>query len=121
MSSHAPAKPPGVYRIVVLGDVMVEDITFSTEPTGSSRPSGRSGPGAANRNTPVLLRRFLVAPWSTTDVGIEVWGDGFLGVPAYEGWWDVPVAEVSDAPAVQEARRQYEQAREAQRQYLDTP
>ena len=32
-----------------------------------------------------ILPASLVAPWSTTDVGIEVWGDGFLGVPAYEG------------------------------------
>jgi 3D-(3,5/4)-trihydroxycyclohexane-1,2-dione acylhydrolase (decyclizing) len=47
--------------------------------------------------------------------------DRYAGVPGYEGWWDVPVAEVSDDPAVQEARRQYEQAREAQRQYVDTP
>ena len=29
----------------------------------------------------------LVPPWSTTDVanGIEIWGDGFNGVPAFEG------------------------------------
>jgi 3D-(3,5/4)-trihydroxycyclohexane-1,2-dione acylhydrolase (decyclizing) len=47
--------------------------------------------------------------------------DRYAGVPGYEGWWDVPVAEVSDDPAVQEARRQYEQAREAQRQYVDPP
>ena len=30
--------------------------------------------------------------------------DRYAGVPSYEGWWDVPVAEVSDDPAVQEAR-----------------
>jgi 3D-(3,5/4)-trihydroxycyclohexane-1,2-dione acylhydrolase (decyclizing) len=47
--------------------------------------------------------------------------DRYAGVPSYEGWWDVPVAELSDDPAVQEARRQYEQARDAQRQYVDRP
>jgi hypothetical protein len=31
------------------------------------------------------------------------------------------VAEVSDDAAVQKARREYEESRKAQRQYLDTP
>ena len=30
--------------------------------------------------------------------------------PGYEGWWDVPPAEVSTRPAVRSAREQYEQA-----------
>jgi 3D-(3,5/4)-trihydroxycyclohexane-1,2-dione acylhydrolase (decyclizing) len=54
-------------------------------------------------------------------VVVHVETDRYAGVPSYEGWWDVPVAEVSDDPAVQEARREYEQAREAQRQHVDTP
>jgi 3D-(3,5/4)-trihydroxycyclohexane-1,2-dione acylhydrolase (decyclizing) len=52
-------------------------------------------------------------------VVVYVETDRYAGVPSYEGWWDVPVAEVSDDPAVQEARREYEHAREAQRDYLD--
>ena len=47
--------------------------------------------------------------------------DRYAGVPSYEGWWDVPVAEVSEDPAVQEARREYEEARRVQRQYVDGP
>jgi 3D-(3,5/4)-trihydroxycyclohexane-1,2-dione acylhydrolase (decyclizing) len=54
-------------------------------------------------------------------VVIHVETDRYAGVPSYEGWWDVPVAELSDDPAVQKARRDYEQAREAQRQYMDQP
>jgi 3D-(3,5/4)-trihydroxycyclohexane-1,2-dione acylhydrolase (decyclizing) len=54
-------------------------------------------------------------------VVVHVETDRYAGVPSYEGWWDVPVAEVSDDPAVQRARRDYEQAREAQRQYVDRP
>jgi 3D-(3,5/4)-trihydroxycyclohexane-1,2-dione acylhydrolase (decyclizing) len=54
-------------------------------------------------------------------VVVYVETDRYAGVPDYEGWWDVPVAELSDDPAVQEARQEYEQAREAQRQYVDTP
>jgi 3D-(3,5/4)-trihydroxycyclohexane-1,2-dione acylhydrolase (decyclizing) len=54
-------------------------------------------------------------------VVVHIETDRYAGVPSYEGWWDVPVAEVSDDPAVQKARRAYEEARAAQRQYLDAP
>ena len=54
-------------------------------------------------------------------VVIHIEADRYAGVPSYEGWWDVPVAEISDDPAVQEARREYENARKAQRQYVDKP
>jgi 3D-(3,5/4)-trihydroxycyclohexane-1,2-dione acylhydrolase (decyclizing) len=54
-------------------------------------------------------------------VVVHVETDRYAAVPSYEGWWDVPVAEISDDPAVQKARRDYEEARKAQRQYTDTP
>jgi len=44
--------------------------------------------------------------------------DRYVGVPSY-GWWDVPVAEVSEQPAVQAARAEYDRAREAQRDHLE--
>jgi 3D-(3,5/4)-trihydroxycyclohexane-1,2-dione acylhydrolase (decyclizing) len=34
--------------------------------------------------------------------------DPLQGVPGYESWWNVPVAEVSEQPAVQDARRTWE-------------
>jgi 3D-(3,5/4)-trihydroxycyclohexane-1,2-dione acylhydrolase (decyclizing) len=40
------------------------------------------------------------------------------GVDSYESWWDVPVAEVSEMPAVQEARAEYERSRRSQRPFL---
>jgi 3D-(3,5/4)-trihydroxycyclohexane-1,2-dione acylhydrolase (decyclizing) len=52
-------------------------------------------------------------------VHIEV--DRYAGVPSYEGWWDVPVAEVSEAPPVRAAREEYERSRRGQRHYLDAP
>jgi 3D-(3,5/4)-trihydroxycyclohexane-1,2-dione acylhydrolase (decyclizing) len=52
-------------------------------------------------------------------VHIEV--DRYEGVPSYESWWDVPVAEVSDDARVRAARGEYERARAAQRQYLKKP
>ena len=52
-------------------------------------------------------------------VHIEV--DRYAGVQSYEGWWDVPVAEVSDDPAVRSAREEYERTRRGQRHYLEAP
>jgi 3D-(3,5/4)-trihydroxycyclohexane-1,2-dione acylhydrolase (decyclizing) len=46
---------------------------------------------------------------STVVLAIEV--DRYEGVPGYESWWDVPVSEVSEVPAVQTARKAYEEAR----------
>ena len=52
-------------------------------------------------------------------IHIEV--DRYAGVPSYESWWDVPVAEVSDDPRVRAAREEYERARQAQRRYVGAP
>jgi len=52
----------------------------------------------------------------TVVVYVEV--DRYAGVPGYESWWDVPVAEVSDVPEVQAARADYERARRSQRRPL---
>ena len=40
------------------------------------------------------------------------------GIGSYESWWDVPVAEVSQMPAVQEARADYEAERRRERPFL---
>jgi 3D-(3,5/4)-trihydroxycyclohexane-1,2-dione acylhydrolase (decyclizing) len=45
---------------------------------------------------------------ATVVLTIEV--DRYEGVPDYESWWDVPVAEVSEVEAVKAARAAYEQA-----------
>jgi len=52
----------------------------------------------------------------TTVIVVDV--DRYVGVPGYESWWDVPVAEVSGRPAVQRARAEYETARGAERRLL---
>lgn len=39
-------------------------------------------------------------------------------VEGYESWWDVAVAEVSDNPAVQAARAEYEQKKQNERYFL---
>jgi 3D-(3,5/4)-trihydroxycyclohexane-1,2-dione acylhydrolase (decyclizing) len=39
------------------------------------------------------------------------------GVPGYESWWDVPIAEVSESESVQEARRKYQEGRKKERYF----
>ena len=47
---------------------------------------------------------------------IEV--DRYQGVPEYESWWDVPVAEVATVDAVKAARKGYEDSKKNERTYL---
>jgi 3D-(3,5/4)-trihydroxycyclohexane-1,2-dione acylhydrolase (decyclizing) len=49
---------------------------------------------------------------------IYVRNDRLQGVPDYEGWWDVPVAEVSEIPTVQSARADWETMRARERHFL---
>ncbi len=49
---------------------------------------------------------------------IVVPADRHEGVPSYESWWDVPVAEVAESDGVRAARAGYESARTAARQHL---
>jgi 3D-(3,5/4)-trihydroxycyclohexane-1,2-dione acylhydrolase (decyclizing) len=52
----------------------------------------------------------------TTVIVVEV--DRYESVPGYESWWDVPVAEVSNLPAVQKVRAEYEKDRANERRFL---
>jgi len=54
-------------------------------------------------------------------VVVYIESDRYAGVPDYEGWWDVPVAEVSDEQGVRTVREEYDVARRAQRIHLETP
>jgi 3D-(3,5/4)-trihydroxycyclohexane-1,2-dione acylhydrolase (decyclizing) len=54
-------------------------------------------------------------------VVICVEADRYDGVPGFESWWDVPVAEVSQSATVRAARDRYEDARRHQRLYLEHP
>ena len=108
---------------------------------GLDEPDG-SGPADGERPLPVDLARNAESLGATVlragtvgelrealdraraadgPVVVHVETDRYAGVPAYEGWWDVPVAAVSDDPAVQRARAAYEESRAAQRAYLSTP
>ena len=44
--------------------------------------------------------------------------DPSVGVPGYDSWWDVAVAEVSAMESVRQARARYEEARKLERHHL---
>jgi 3D-(3,5/4)-trihydroxycyclohexane-1,2-dione acylhydrolase (decyclizing) len=52
----------------------------------------------------------------TTVIVVET--DASIGVPGYESWWDVAVAEVSEMDSVRKARASYEEARKRERHHL---
>jgi 3D-(3,5/4)-trihydroxycyclohexane-1,2-dione acylhydrolase (decyclizing) len=52
----------------------------------------------------------------TTVIVVET--DPTVGVPGYESWWDVAVAEVSEMDSVRKARASYEEARKRERYHL---
>jgi 3D-(3,5/4)-trihydroxycyclohexane-1,2-dione acylhydrolase (decyclizing) len=49
---------------------------------------------------------------------IYIQNDRYVGVPGYESWWDVAIAEVSEIDAVKSARADYEQAVQKERYFL---
>ena len=52
----------------------------------------------------------------TTVIVVET--DPAVGVPGYDSWWDVAVAEVSQLDSVRESRSRYEEARKRERHHL---
>jgi 3D-(3,5/4)-trihydroxycyclohexane-1,2-dione acylhydrolase (decyclizing) len=49
---------------------------------------------------------------------IYIQNDRLHGVPGYDSWWDVPVAEVSASASVQEKRQEWETMRAKERLFL---
>jgi 3D-(3,5/4)-trihydroxycyclohexane-1,2-dione acylhydrolase (decyclizing) len=70
---------------------------------------------AANKDE--LATALQQAQASSETVCIFIETDRSQRVGGYESWWDVAVAEVSENPSVQDARRKYDEARNKQRYY----
>jgi len=65
------------------------------------------------------LRDALVAAKSIDQtVVIHVPTDRYQGVPDYESWWEVPVAEVSESAEVKKARQEHEKGMARRRWHL---
>jgi 3D-(3,5/4)-trihydroxycyclohexane-1,2-dione acylhydrolase (decyclizing) len=97
-----------------VGDPAHPDLAANAESLGAKVI--RCGDAAEVRAALAAAREVRDGP-----VVIHVEVDRYAGVPSYEGWWDVPVAEVSDSPDVQAARAAYEAARTAQRTHVEAP
>ena len=48
---------------------------------------------------------------------IEILVDRSVGVPGYEAWWDVPVAEVSESDRVTKIRKEYDKKKKGERNF----
>ena len=49
---------------------------------------------------------------------LYIQNDRYVGVPGYESWWDVAVAEVSEIDSIRTARKDYEKAVQKERYFL---
>jgi 3D-(3,5/4)-trihydroxycyclohexane-1,2-dione acylhydrolase (decyclizing) len=88
-------------------------------PTDLSANAASLGAHVIRAHTIAELREALAAAKRvdrTVVIYVEV--DRHAGVPSYESWWDVPVAETSATEAVKKARDSYETAKKRQRRYL---
>jgi 3D-(3,5/4)-trihydroxycyclohexane-1,2-dione acylhydrolase (decyclizing) len=72
------------------------------------------------RTTSVDEVRDALAEAKTVErtVVIHIPVDRYEGVPSYESFWDVPVAEVSEMDTVVVARKEYAANKQAERRYL---
>ena len=64
-----------------------------------------------------LVRALEEARKNNYSTLIEVSVDPEIRVPGYESWWNVPVAEVSEMPAVVQARTEYEKKLKDEREF----
>jgi 3D-(3,5/4)-trihydroxycyclohexane-1,2-dione acylhydrolase (decyclizing) len=72
------------------------------------------GPGATERITAAVK----AAKSSDRTTVVHVQTDPLVTAPDGEGWWDVPVAQVSELASTREAAERYAAERKAQRPLL---
>jgi 3D-(3,5/4)-trihydroxycyclohexane-1,2-dione acylhydrolase (decyclizing) len=87
-------------RTGIDGDVLPVDLAANAASLGAKVASVT---GVAE-----LEKAFVDAQAATVTTVIHVETDPLVPAPSSESWWDVPVAEVSEQPPVEQARRTYE-------------
>ena len=97
-TSASATRPRGTFT----GEVLPIDFAANAASLGRTRPDGRH-PGPAGAGAGGGGHPSTVVPSSSSSRS-----NPQPSVPAYDSWWDVPVAEVSDSARVQAARRDYE-------------
>jgi 3D-(3,5/4)-trihydroxycyclohexane-1,2-dione acylhydrolase (decyclizing) len=110
------------YRFAANGSLPLDPAASDVLPIDLATNAATLGARVIRAKTVDELRRALSDSRGTDGpVLIYIETDRYAGVPSYETWWDVPVAEVSDEADVRAARLEYERAQRAQRPYLETP
>jgi 3D-(3,5/4)-trihydroxycyclohexane-1,2-dione acylhydrolase (decyclizing) len=92
------------------GDVLPVDLAGGAESLGAYV--------IRTRNIEELKGALRDAKDVNRTVVIHIPVDRYEGVPDYDSFWDVPVAEVSEMESVVSAREEYAQDKEAERRYL---
>jgi 3D-(3,5/4)-trihydroxycyclohexane-1,2-dione acylhydrolase (decyclizing) len=108
-----------LYRFSENGSVPVDPASTEVLPIDLAANAESLGARVVRCKTIAELREALAgARGSDGPVVVYIEADRYQGVPSYESWWDVPVAEVSDEDSVRAAREGYVRDHAAQRQYL---
>jgi 3D-(3,5/4)-trihydroxycyclohexane-1,2-dione acylhydrolase (decyclizing) len=92
------------------GEILPVDLAKSAEGLGAYVIRAKT--------IPELEDALAQAKGAERTVVIHIPVDRYEGVPSYESFWDVPVAEVSEMDAVKAAREEYDADRRAERPYL---
>ena len=108
-----------LYRFSDNGSVPVDPASTDVLPLDLAANAESLGARVVRARDIEELRQALAsARGADGPVVVYIEADRYAGVPGYESWWDVPVAEVSEEDTVQAARAEYERAHTSQRQYL---
>jgi 3D-(3,5/4)-trihydroxycyclohexane-1,2-dione acylhydrolase (decyclizing) len=108
-----------LYRYSDNGAVPVDPASTDVLPLDLAANAESLGARVVRAHTIADLREALAGARGVDGpVVIHIEADRYRGVPSYESWWDVPVAEVSEEDGVRAARKAYDEAHSHQRQYL---
>ncbi|HET6865362.1 MAG TPA: 3D-(3,5/4)-trihydroxycyclohexane-1,2-dione acylhydrolase (decyclizing) [Solirubrobacteraceae bacterium] len=111
-----------LYRFSDNGSVPLDPASTDVLPLDLATNAESLGAHVIRAKTIADLRAGLAgARGADGPVVIHIEADRYRGVPSYESWWDVPVAEVSEEEGVRAAREAYDGAHAQQRQYLRSP
>ena len=104
------------------GDALAQPAGADVLPIDLAANAESLGARVVRAATIADLRAALAERGGRGDLGgptvICIETDRYAGVPSYDGWWDVPVAETSTQDTVRAARAEYERNVSAQRQFL---
>ncbi len=101
---------------IIPGDEVKDDVeTLPVDLAANARSLGANVIEASGYAE--FVKAFKAAQKAETTTVVYVQNDRYISVPGYDSWWDVPVAEVSEMPAVQAARAEWERKRATERYF----